>query len=473
MKLLDKFLSKDEKYRVETSQKIYIGLSAMSMAIISNIIGGSLLAFYTIYLGFPPLVFGFVYLLWGFWNAVNDPLVGYWSDKIEPKKEKGKRLILMRMSFPILIFSYFMLFYNQPVEIWGLLIVFVVFLLIFFLYDLGVTLFYINFNALILAITDDPQERAQINVIGSYLSMIPNGLGVAIPFYFLTGDYSIEFILTIFSVMGVVSAFIMVFSLIKIKEPIEVYDTSEETFPIIKGIKETFRSRAFRFWIIVNFTMSGIGASYGPIIVFVFRDVYEVSGFLAFFPVIIGGGSQVIFMPILLKFRKKYGSRATIFLSIILMFVGYTGFLILTKEYFIMIFFYWCILTGFSGHLICANTITGDIVDEDELRTGQRREGMFFGVNAIFTIPASGLFVLFFTIVIDIFGYDPNVIPTPEVILGIKLGFTLLPMIFLAISMIALYFFPLHGEYYEELREKVVLNYDKKIKKKEVNNYEV
>ncbi len=466
MKLLDKYLSADENYRVEGSQKIYIGLAATSMAFMNNIIAGSLLAFYTIYLGFPPLIFGIVYLLWGFWNAVNDPLVGYWSDKIKPKKNKGKRLILMKLAFPILISSYFMLFLNQPVANWGILIVFIVFICSFFLFDLGVTLFFINFGALILSLTDSPQERAQINVISSYLCTIPNGLGVAIPFFFLTGNYSIEFLFMIFSVIGIISAIIMAFSLIKIKEPIEIYDTSVETLPFVKGIKETFKSRAFKFWIIVNFTMAGIGASYGPIIVFIFRDVYEITGFEAFLPVIIAGGSQALIMPILLNLRKKIGSRAIVFISLILMFVGYTGFLFLTKDhYFIMIFFYWCILTGFTGNLISAGAITGDIVDEDELRTGQRREGMFMGVNAIFTIPASGLFIMFFTFMITIYGYNPDVKPSPEVILGIKLGFSLFPMIFLAIAMIANYFIPYHGKYYEDLREKVVQNYEKKIGK--------
>ncbi len=59
-----------------------------------------------------------------------------------------------------------------------------------------------------------------------------------------------------------------------------------------------------------------------------------------------------------------------------------------------------------------------------------------------------------------------DVIPTQEVLLGIKLGFTLLPMIFLAISIIPIYFLPYHGEYYEDLREKVKLNYENKLEKK-------
>lgn len=106
----------------------------------------------------------------------------------------------------------------------------------------------------------------------------------------------------------------------------------------------------------------------------------------------------------------------------------------------------------------------GDIADEDELKTGERREGMFMGMNALFTIPAQGLFIFFFTLVLELYGYDGSrATQTQEAIFGIRLGVSLLPVVFLAIGILALYFYPLHGESYKKMKEEVRIRYEQKL----------
>ena len=46
---------------------------------------------------------------------------------------------------------------------------------------------------------------------------------------------------------------------------------------------------------------------------------------------------------------------------------------------------------GLSGPQTLTNVLFAQVADEDELRSGSRREGAFFGVNALITKPAQSI----------------------------------------------------------------------------------
>ena len=55
-----------------------------------NMIAASILLFYETVIKLEPLLFGIVWIIYGIWNAINDPLFGYFMDKI--KLKKGRRI---------------------------------------------------------------------------------------------------------------------------------------------------------------------------------------------------------------------------------------------------------------------------------------------------------------------------------------------------------------------------------------------
>ena len=145
------------------------------------------------------------------------------------------------------------------------------------------------------------------------------------------------------------------------------------------------------------------------------------------------------------------------------MFFGYLGFYF-KPDFWSLVFFYWCILTGFNAMGIVSNAAYGDITDEDELKNGERREGMFLGTAAIFTIPASSIFVFFFTLILTIYGYNGDLaVQTETALYGIRLGTSLFPLIFLAVAALSLYFYPFHGDSYKEMKAEIRKLYEKKL----------
>ncbi len=107
-------------------------------------------------------------------------------------------------------------------------------------------------------------------------------------------------------------------------------------------------------------------------------------------------------------------------------------------------------------------------IDEDEVLNGSRREGMFIGVMALLTKPATSLGPIIATVVLVAFGYvqGGGLGDQPEsAFLGIKMMWLLLPAIIAGISLIFIYFYPLHGEKLADMQENLEILHKEKREK--------
>jgi GPH family glycoside/pentoside/hexuronide:cation symporter len=119
---------------------------------------------------------------------------------------------------------------------------------------------------------------------------------------------------------------------------------------------------------------------------------------------------------------------------------------------------------GLSGPQTLTNVLFAQVADEDELRSGVRREGAFFGVNALITKPAQSValalipFVLEATAFVtreanqgEIFLNQPS-----EALFGIKALIGLIPGIAMLLGAILLRWYPLRGKYLEKVQAEVL-----------------
>jgi len=126
---------------------------------------------------------------------------------------------------------------------------------------------------------------------------------------------------------------------------------------------------------------------------------------------------------------------------------------------------------GFSGQQLLCYTLLADVIDEDELVTGVRREGAYFGVNALITKPSQSLsaWIAGYIFFITLYNQDlgPGETQPESAIFGIKLLVGLIPAIFLIIGLIALWYYPLDGssEEFKEMKRKVSILHDEKLER--------
>ena len=109
-----------------------------------------------------------------------------------------------------------------------------------------------------------------------------------------------------------------------------------------------------------------------------------------------------------------------------------------------------------AGYLLTGDVLIAEIIDEDETRTGVRREGAYFGTNTLITRFAVGLQAVGLSAVFVFSGYNPYVYTQPRGFeTGLRLLIAGLPAAALLIGAVIFIFYPLsRGAYHRGARTK-------------------
>jgi GPH family glycoside/pentoside/hexuronide:cation symporter len=109
-----------------------------------------------------------------------------------------------------------------------------------------------------------------------------------------------------------------------------------------------------------------------------------------------------------------------------------------------------------AGLIMMGDVVMADVIDDDESRTGERREGMFYAVNGAATALSSTIVSVGFGIIATMYGYNPlNDIQPASVDFGFRVFMVVLPIMGAICAMTALYFYPLHGQRLADMRAKL------------------
>jgi GPH family glycoside/pentoside/hexuronide:cation symporter len=116
------------------------------------------------------------------------------------------------------------------------------------------------------------------------------------------------------------------------------------------------------------------------------------------------------------------------------------------------------------------NVLFAQVADEDELRSGVRREGAFFGANALLTKPAQSIALALSPAILAFTGFVTREQNLGEIFLdqpssaifGIKSLVGLIPGVAMLLGAMILTFFPLRGAYLEEVQKEVLALHSRK-----------
>ena len=242
------------------------------------------------------------------------------------------------------------------------------------------------------------------------------------------------------------------------REKTEFKDDYKKAPGFFNSIKLCIKSKSFRWYIpaeIANWFVYGILPTLVPLYakaVLGMQDALMISLLLGCTFL-----SSAIFITFLWKpIVRKIGNRkawmismtAWIFTLLPLMFLGPN------MEIIAMIVFFFIGL-GLSGSLYIIDLIISDIVDEDEVVTGTRREAGYYGVNAFFLRLA--IIVVFVSIgpVFIIADWEVFTTVSSEVEMGLRTLMFVYPAVALVIAILAVYKYPLDGEKLIKVKEEV------------------
>ena len=322
--------------------------------------------------------------IYAVWNALNDPLFGYLTDGT--RSRLGRRIPYMRFTAPFLAL-FFVLVWFAPRGV-GQIGIFIWMLASMLLYDTAYTIVGLVYSALLPEVSESDAERNGLQVSSSLFGLLGTLLGFMIPDMVRPkeGGGSLAYLQLAMIVVAVVAALLIIAVTFRVRERPE-FTRVDKPIPLRTAIRLTFTSRSFLVLAAANFMSILMQALllgsifYLADYVLKARSSMVVLAFL-FVPLVIG----VTLTPLL---RRGLGVVGAQQLLLVIAGAGLVAIIFVPTGLILP-----CIaLAGFglSGPQTLTNVLFGQVADEDELRSGVRREGAFFGVNALITKPAQSV----------------------------------------------------------------------------------
>ena len=454
--------------KLSFSYKFYWGVAALGTSLISGIYGGLLTIFYQDYLGLSARWIGIAATIYAVWNALNDPLFGYITDNTRSKH--GRRIPYMRFTAPFLALTFILVWFAPPKA--GQQTLFWWMLVSMLLYDTCYTIIGLVYSALLPEVTESDAQRNGLQVSSSLFAMLGTLLGFLIPDFVRpkTGESSLIPLYIAMIVVGLVSMGLILITTFKVKERRE-FVLVDKPVPLWKAIKYTFTSKSFLVLVSENFMailMSSLilGSIYYLADYVMGWPAIQLLIFL-FIPLIIG-------IPLTTLFRKWLGVVGAQQFLLVMAGISLAAISFVPKQIIPV-----CIALaglGLAGPQTLSNVLFAQVADEDELRSGQRREGAFFGVNALITKPAQSIAIWITPFILERTNFVTRASNLGEIfldqpaqaIMGIKIFSGVIPGVACLLGALILTWYPLRGKRLKDLQQRIlVLHQEKKQKLEE------
>ncbi|MDY7078794.1 MAG: MFS transporter [Chloroflexota bacterium] len=440
--------------------KIAYGVGNLGQALFFNTVQTFLIFFYTDTVRLDPGLVGLAFAIsYGVWNAINDPLIGVLSDRTRTRW--GRRIPYVMFGAPLTLVL-FVLIWSPPVGGSPLADpsntgIFIYFAVVIALFDLAYTSVSVAYTAIFPEAFEDLGERTEVSIYRQVAAMIGTALGLAVT-PIIVGSLSERFgdlggWTGAGLILGLVGGGAFGFSLLGSRERKEV--SEEEALPLTVAFKETFTNRTFLAFVGANLMICYVWSWLSAMVPFFTK--YAIGAEEEQMSLIFAGMfvASMAFYPLWRKIALRLGSKRTLGLAVTLFVVFMLPVLFVANlpQAFVMMIF---VGAANSGITLVRDILLSDVIDEDELRTGRRREGSYFGVNAFIERLVMVLIGGSSSLVLGLSGYDAELATQPpSVALGIRLGMGLLPVVALVIFLAALRFYPLGKEQVVALRERL------------------
>jgi glycoside/pentoside/hexuronide:cation symporter, GPH family len=439
--------------RVPTGRRLAYGAGAYADNFMQNGIGNMANPFFNLALGLHPALVGLALSIPRLWDAITDPIMGNITDRARTRWGRRRPFIFAGAILSGLLFA---LLWFVPSD-WGQFSHFFWFLGISLLFYTAYTVFAVPFVALGFELTPDYHERTRVLAVRTFFGSLA---GISIQWMFwLTQrpvfDGTAEGMRYVGVGVGLLIAGLGCCTAIFIPER-KLAAIAEgqrpAPVPLRTAIGQTLAVPAFRLVLVVLVAMA-IGLFTVHSLGF-YVNVYHVHGGDAKAAAAIQGWNGTAYhvttlltLPLITWASTRFGKRRTLFACLLLPFFG-----TLTKWFTYTPELPWLqLLTPvlLAPGMACLWTLLGsmvaDICDVDELKHGERREGLFGAVYGwVFKLGLSAALVIG-GYVLDWTGFDAALggAQSPGTLTAIRVVFTLVPALGIAIALVLVARFPI------------------------------
>ena len=395
------------------------------------------LFFWETEIGLPAFFYALAYIIYGIWDAVNDPLIGYFSDR--PRwytKRWGRRFPLIIIGSIPISFLVVLLFSDPGIDpVTNVIPLFLYFLILLIIYEFCITLSGINMVALYPQKFRTDRDRRITTGITMALVGVDLLLGMVLPYLFIVPGNKASYLIPalIILALGIPFLIIGIPGIREDEEMIEQVLKSEEkrkTISFFKAMKQVFTNRNYGATIVFHIAFNTLAAlalgSTIYIAIFVLGVPPAISAIWMLLYIVVG----VITVPIWVILIGKFGAYkilliggfglALSFLPVVLFYNDPMAYLIAFP------------LAGiFQQALDCSDTpLFANVIDEVVAKEEYRPEGTYQGIRTLILRLAGPLSIIIIATIHVITGFDPNLpVQSDAAKFGIVSHFALIPLI--------------------------------------------
>jgi glycoside/pentoside/hexuronide:cation symporter, GPH family len=389
------------------------------------------------------------------WDAVNDPLFGLLSDRI--RSPWGRRRVLLLFGAVPLGFSFMLMWIVPPLGELGLAVYYA---LVFILFDTVFTLVHVGYNALTPEMTSDYDERSSLNGYRMLFS-ISGTLG-AIILATLLGWYITDKRL-LYGLLG------FLLGLVSMVPPLVVFSVTHErpagelppSLPAGQAIRQTLGNHPFRL-VMGVYLLSWTTASILAAVLVYFASYYlRLPGQANYF-VLAAQGSAILFIPlVVLAARRLDKRRAFILGSAAWMVVLLLLSALHPDQVGLAYLLAFLSGAGIATAYVIPWAMVPDVIEYDEVRTGQRREGSYYAFASFFQKLATGAALSAMALALASTGYitpsaaQPTPLQPAAAVQAIRWFAGPIPAALLLLAILCAWFYPITRQAHHQLLEEL------------------
>ncbi|QZZ20683.1 MFS transporter [Leptothermofonsia sichuanensis E412] len=444
--------------KLNFSTKLAYGAGDLGAAMTANILVFYLLFFFTEVAHIPAGLAGSILMIGKVWDAINDPIVGVLSDKTQSRW--GRR-------YPWMLFGavpfgvFFILQWIVPTENpWGL---FWYYVIISIFFNAAYTAVNLPYTALTPELTQDYNERTSLNsfrftfsIGGSILSVM-----LVILIASLVQDLRQQYLWigVVCAVIAIASLFWCVFGTWRRATMMaqELASTQENSLPLFEQLRIAFTNRPFLYvigiylfsWLALQITAS--------ILKYFVVNWMGLSDQISNLVILVVQGTALLTLFMWSAVSARMGKKATYFMGMGVWILAQAG-LFLLQPGQIGFMYVLAVLAGLgvSTAYLIPWSMLPDVIELDELQTGQRREGVFYAFMVL--LQKIGLAVGLFLVglALEWSGYVGGAAEqTPSALMAIRVAVGPLPTLSLILGLVLAYFYPITREAHAEILLKL------------------
>jgi len=411
----------ESEERIPLQALIWYSLPTLAVSFTFMLSGVYLVKYAVDVLLVPAGVMGVIYGVSRLWDAVSDPLAGYLSDRT--RSAWGRRRSWLVVSVLPLGLGFWMM-WSAPSDLsadglsaWMAVAV--------VLYFTGTTIFSVPHESLAAEFSTDHHERTRIFGVRTGVGLLGSilGLGGMAILYAVDDERRAAGLLALGATLAL--ALTTVAAVRRIRERADYQGRGGAN--LWRAVADVGRNPHAALLLFVFFIENFGTAILGVIVPFVMQYVLDMEHLT---PVFIGlyFVPALLFIPVWIRLSRRYGKKRLWLFSMAMLSLAFSG-LFFVREGDMLLVFVLGTLAGIGGGCgqVVGPSLQADVIDYDEYRTGERKEGAYFAVWNFVRKTAYGISTIALGLMLSAVGYEPNVEQSEATKLGLRLLFGIVP----------------------------------------------